>query len=188
MDISSEQLEAFVRNSNLIEGEFATKGLYFDVPLQITSEVFMSPQTYLSDIRKIHMLFAPVLDTGVMPGIYRGDVAYVGGKILPHRKHLSNLMDVLNLEIVQRIDLIPRMTTDARTATAWEIHNEFLCIHPFMDGNGRVARLMLNAYRLCCSLPLLTVEYTARSEYFRRIQFYEENIFKPSHPEVYSAE
>ena len=50
-----------------------------------------------------------------------------------------------------------------------ELHHRFICIHPFDDGNGRVARLLL-AYILV-RLDFLPMILNNREEYIKAIQF-----------------
>ena len=55
----------------------------------------------------------------------------------------------------------------------WNLHHEFEHIHPFIDGNGRTGRLWLNALRLRCGYPWLTVRFEERNNYYDAIQRWE---------------
>ena len=55
----------------------------------------------------------------------------------------------------------------------WDLHHEFEHIHPFIDGNGRTGRLWLNALRLRCGYPWLTVRFAERHSYYDAIQQWE---------------
>ena len=46
-----------------------------------------------------------------------------------------------------------------------EIHNTFECVHPFIDGNGRAGRLVLNLLLVRLGLPPVIVLKTQRSAY-----------------------
>ena len=48
---------------------------------------------------------------------------------------------------------------------AVELHYNLVAIHPFMDGNGRTARLMMNLHLLRRGYPLAIIRVTERSEY-----------------------
>jgi Fic family protein len=65
------------------------------------------------------------------------------------------------------------------------LHHEFLSIHPYEDGNGRTARLLLNAFRLQFGLPWLIIRYGYRGSYYRHIRKYQEEYFQPEHADCY---
>ncbi|NET47849.1 MAG: Fic family protein [Merismopedia sp. SIO2A8] len=48
---------------------------------------------------------------------------------------------------------------------ATEIHARLVTIHPFTDGNGRVARLLMNLYLLRTSYPLAIIQASSRAAY-----------------------
>ena len=61
--------------------------------------------------------------------------------------------------------------TDVRRAVrACVIHLEFVTVHPFLDGNGRVARLLLNLEFVRAGLPWVTVREDERMPFFRAIE------------------
>jgi Fic family protein len=53
---------------------------------------------------------------------------------------------------------------------AYEIHDLFECIHPFIDGNGRTGRILLNAARVQMGLKPITILYNDRWKYYYHIQ------------------
>ena len=52
---------------------------------------------------------------------------------------------------------------------------EFLAIHPFQDGNGRVGRLLLNNILLKHKLPPVNIGFENRAEYYNALQEYQNN-------------
>ena len=48
---------------------------------------------------------------------------------------------------------------------AARLHNEFVRIHPLADGNGRIARLLLNYELVKNGYPTITIKATQRKEY-----------------------
>ncbi len=53
------------------------------------------------------------------------------------------------------------------------VHNQFENIHPFMDGNGRVGRLILNNILIKHKLPPINIDFKIRSKYYEALQEYE---------------
>lgn len=54
---------------------------------------------------------------------------------------------------------------------AW-IHAEFVRIHPFQDGNGRTARLMMNYTLMENGLPPTIIKTEGKVAYFKALETY----------------
>lgn len=60
---------------------------------------------------------------------------------------------------------------------SWRIHHEFITLHPFIEGNGRMARLLLNLVRMRRGLDLAVVTFEAREQYSKAIiEFQQQKI------------
>lgn len=63
---------------------------------------------------------------------------------------------------------------EAAPALFADIHTSFVRIHPFADGNGRMARLLANIPLLVSGLPPLLIAAEARREYIALLGTYEQ--------------
>lgn len=122
-----------------------------------------------ADILKLHRLFYRQVDEQ-QAGAYRNQRVFITGShyATPAPEKVPGLM----AEFVQWLNhcsLHP-------VAYAAEAHWRFVFIHPFVDGNGRVARLLMNlcllrnGYTLAIVPPVLRMEYIQLLERAHRDQ------------------
>lgn len=97
-----------------------------------------------SDIKNLHLLFAKHIDEIPNHGEYRKEPVFITGSEypLPHYEDVPKLMK----------DFVEWMEKNRNKGNAVQFaalaHKNFVYIHPFVDGNGRVARLLMNAILL----------------------------------------
>jgi Fic family protein len=65
-------------------------------------------------------------------------------------------------------------TNDVITQAA-KLHLEFVTIHPFSDGNGRCARLLMNLKLLQNGYPLTIIQVKDRVEYIKAIEQFQQS-------------
>jgi len=54
-------------------------------------------------------------------------------------------------------------------------HLQFESIHPFIDGNGRTGRLLMNLQLIQAGLPAINIKFTDRRKYYDAFDEYEKN-------------
>lgn len=104
---------------------------------------------------------------------------YVDKKYFPDFKKVPNLLDDLVKNVNDRID---KVVDDEIIKLSADIHFNFVNIHPFGDGNGRTARLLMNYIQLYHNEPLIKIFTEDRAEYIDSLNETEEkkdlNIFR----------
>jgi Fic family protein len=118
-----------------------------------------------NDILSMHRLFYRKIDD-LNAGVYRKDQVFISGSRypLPGPDRVPQMMK----DLVQRIGHL-RKNEHPVTAAA-KAHLQFVFIHPFIDGNGRVARLIMNliliqsGYNIALISPVLRAEYISSIE------------------------
>jgi Fic family protein len=80
-------------------------------------------------------------------------------------------MDALFLSIASPDRTVPE--------TAAYLHHRFVAIHPFLDGNGRVARLLMNLYLIRHGYPPVIVQKEDRQLYYDALRQADEGNVKP---------
>lgn len=91
---------------------------------------------------------------------------------LPH--HVATLMD----ELISALNDTRRDEINLGNAHRYyaKFHAAIAHIHPFWDGNGRIARLLANILLLKSGLPPLIIQTDKRREYIQRLADYEMTI------------
>ena len=127
----------------------------FDVMIKLVNSKKKISQEIIQQIHE-------VVTKGILknPGQYRTEnVAITGAKIRPPSYlKIIKLMD----EYIQHIE---KQKLEPIKKTTF-IHHEFVRIHPFIDGNGRVARLLTNFYLMKKGYPPIIIQKEDRKNYY----------------------
>ncbi|MBP9014277.1 MAG: Fic family protein [Smithella sp.] len=113
-----------------------------------------------ANIKEFHRLFYYRIDTS-QAGKYRKQKVIITGTdfIPPSPDKIPALMKAL-------IDNIPDKRRENHSVEfAAILHRELVTIHPFIDGNGRAARLLMNLALLQTGYPVAIIPPVLRREY-----------------------
>ncbi len=97
------------------------------------------------------------------PGQYRTDDVRVTG---------ADVRPPSYLKVISLMDKYIKKINEAQKnplQKAAYIHHELVRIHPFFDGNGRVARLLTNFYLMTKGYPLIIVKKEDRQKYYQAL-------------------
>lgn len=133
---------------------------------------------FLPKMQNIHTIHR-MLTTGILDKMYSGSYrtcqVYVGNHIPPAPKELvecGNLFDEMITKLEGKKDLTPEEVASA----AWNAHHHFETIHPYVDGNGRTGRVILNWISWHFGGPSIIVDADERHEYYQKIQGWRDKI------------
>jgi len=124
----------------------------------------------LSDLRQIHALILKDIQDEYA-GKYRdGEVAISGSDYKPPQAHLiSPQMDELGAYI-QFVTSPDHPESDLPVLCAAAAHAWLAQIHPFMDGNGRTARILMNLILMRRSYPICIIMRDDRLRYYDALE------------------
>lgn len=120
------------------------------------------------DIKQLHHLFYYRIDEK-NAGVYRKSAAIITGSkyALPKPQELDSLMS----NFIQELNQL--MLNPVELAAF--AHKNFVFIHPFVDGNGRVSRLLMNLILIKHGYLPTIISPVLRHEYIRLLEKAHEN-------------
>lgn len=133
----------------------------FDFLLQLLDEKTITQEI----IKKLHHLFYFRINESDA-GFYRTVKIYLSGSkySFPSPEDVPTLMQ-------QFIAELPTMQKTLHPVEfAVQVHKKFVFIHPFIDGNGRVARLLMNLALLHAGYTITIIPPLMRHEYLKTLE------------------
>lgn len=117
------------------------------------------------DIKKLHALFFHRIKEEEA-GVYRKVQSIITGSQypLPTPEALPGMMQTF-------IQNLPRLMKETHPVVyAAKLHKAFVFIHPFVDGNGRVARLLMNLALIQAGYIISIIPPIKRAEYISALE------------------
>lgn len=114
-------------------------------------------------ILKLHLLLLKTIPSyEAYAGVWRPVNVYIRGSKydFPHWKQIPKLMQNLLSWYKENRDKVHPIELAAK------FHTKFVTIHPFADGNGRMARLLMNYILQFNDFPFTDIPFSKRDEYF----------------------
>lgn len=137
------------------------------------------------DVFSLHrvMLIDPVLDVYRPVGAWKAEDNFTNyidqqGKQKWRQYPSARKTPALMAEWLEKFNqaLQQTLSRDAALMTYADLHLDFVSIHPFFDGNGRMARLLCNIPVLRAGFPPIVVPEADRQRYKKTISDYQSTI------------
>lgn len=115
------------------------------------------------DIKQLHSILMRVI-LSQEAGFYRTEHVSIAGSsyATPTPYEVSILMQGLVMEIND--------CTEHPVLHAIRMHHQFVAIHPFIDGNGRTGRLLMNLLLIRAGYPAALIQTEQRNTYYQALQ------------------
>ena len=118
-----------------------------------------------ADILKLHHLFYHAINNSYA-GIYRDIRVFISGS--EHSFPKPENIAVLMKKFIATYKSCPNGMHPVVYAA--KAHKEFVMIHPFVDGNGRIARLLMNFILINSGYPVTIISPLLRVDYIQHLE------------------
>ncbi len=126
----------------------------------------------LTDIKNIHQLVLKGVDNK-NEGAYRAQ--NVGAVKSDGEIHSFTQPLKIEEEMNEFIEWLYSQTIEEPMLLAALVHLKFVSIHPFIDGNGRTARLLMNLVLLQNGYPQAIIKVSNRAAYIQAVEKYQQS-------------
>jgi len=117
-----------------------------------------------NDLLSLHKMILSGIDNQ-NAGFYRNVPVRLSGSrtVLPNPRKVPDLMTAFHQWLQSKQDIHP-------VDLAAEAHYRLVTIHPFVDGNGRTARLLMNLILMCHGYPPAIIRKSERGKYLDALE------------------
>lgn len=162
IDITGKPLKDSIEVKNL--------GLAFDFLYELVQQDVDVTENHL---KQLHSLIIGD-DPSLSPGDYRNI-----GVIITGSEHKPPEPFEVPIRMRELFDWIKANKNENPIMVAAVAHHEMVKIHPFKDGNGRTARLLLNLILLKNGFPICNIKRSERPDYYNALSLADEGEYEP---------
>ena len=116
-----------------------------------------------SIVKDVHAILTENIFWG---GVYRDTPAYIKGAV-----HVPPPPQTMYMQVKAFYQDLQKAVDNYVSLAAWT-HAEFVKIHPFIDGNGRVSRMIMNYQLMAGGFLPISIPNKRRKEYFDALDKY----------------
>ncbi|MBI4044143.1 MAG: Fic family protein [Candidatus Diapherotrites archaeon] len=126
-------------------------------------------------ILEIHSLIVKGIDGVREKGQYRSGTVFIGGAVFTPPPPIE-----LKARMLDLIDFVNKNPDKLHVIELAAIsHHKLVWIHPFVDGNGRTARILMNLLLMKKGFPPTVILNVDRQKYYRRLKEADRGKSKP---------
>lgn len=162
IDISGKPLKDSIEVKNL--------GLAYDFLYELAQQNVPITENC---IKQVHKLVIGV-DPSFSPGDYRNI-----GVIITGSEHTPPEPFEVPIKMTELFDWLRQNENQNPIVVAAIAHHEFVKIHPFKDGNGRTARILLNLILLKKGFPICNIRREERPAYYDALSLADNGHYEP---------
>lgn len=162
IDITGKPLKDSIEVKNL--------GIAFDFLYELVQQDVEITENYL---KQLHSLIIGD-DPSLSPRNYRNI-----GVIITGSEHKPPEPFEVPIKMRDLFDWIKASKEENPIIVAAVAHHEMVKIHPFKDGNGRTARLLLNLILLKSGFPICNIKRNERPDYYNALSLADEGEYEP---------
>ncbi len=162
IDITGKPLKDSIEVKNL--------GIAFDFLYELVQQDVEITENYLKQLHSLIIGDVPSL----APGAYRNI-----GVIITGAEHKPPEPFEVPIRMRELFDWIKANKDENPIIVAAVAHHEMVKIHPFKDGNGRTARLLLNLILLKKGFPICNIKRSERPDYYNALSLADEGEYEP---------
>ena len=162
IDISGKPLKDSIEVKNL--------GIAFDYLYELAGQIVPITE---HDIKQVHQLIIGD-DLTLSPGEYR-----TIGVIISGSEHRPPEPFEVPMKMMELFEWIRNNESQNPIIVSALAHHEFVKIHPFKDGNGRTARILLNLILLKKGFPICNIRRDERPSYYDALSMSDSGQYEP---------
>lgn len=134
---------------------------------------------------ELHVLLCKGTDFQNLGGVYRSDSGLVIGRTLPQPQYISTLIGQWWQMVMSFREDLPNQPLGERERICRILHEDFLCIHPYKEQNGTLARLIYNMLGLHVGIGWKIFDPRNFQQYLWDLAEYEQKTFRPENRKFY---
>jgi Fic family protein len=172
-----DDLLEFLQQSNFIEGASAN----IDCAIASWNHLIVEDVLTSRLIREAHQILMENQKLAKKHrGVFRQEPVFIGEfkkeNLATHWANIPSSLDTIIRAINSTIKVKSVLEDSQKTHLAMQYHVAFEHIHPFLDGNGRIGRIIMNWHLQKLDMPIMIIKEKNKEQYYNWFKQHVKNI------------